>query len=132
MTPGARKHKMIRDSSIKIIKNYNNLDLDVYDKHITDFQRYSGEIFEHDDNIFPPMKVDPVDAAQAKLQRSLANEYQIIEKFLKGIEGENANITPNRINKLLKYLPPFQRDTVPQANIDAFTDRGALGWTFLA
>ena len=37
LTPGARKHQLIRDSSIKIIKNYNNLDLDVYDKHITDF-----------------------------------------------------------------------------------------------
>jgi len=44
---------MIKDASIKIIRNMNNLDLDNYDKYINDFHRFSSDMFEHGDAIFP-------------------------------------------------------------------------------
>ena len=86
----------------------NNLDLDNYDKYINDFHRFSSDMFEHGDSIFPPKKVDPLELERAKLTRSAANEYKITENFIKMTEGDKANLSPERINRVLKYLPPFK------------------------
>jgi len=99
---------MMRDASISIIRNSNNLELHNYDKYISDFHRFSSEIFDHSDHIFPPKRIEPAEVLRLKMFRSEANEYAITKNYLKLSEGEKANLSPDRINKILKYLPDFK------------------------
>jgi len=55
-----------------------------------------------------------------QMRRSTENEYRITEKHLKQMEGEEANLSPERIERILKKLPPFSTDTVDSDDIDAF------------
>ena len=54
------------------------------------------------------------------MRRSTQNEYKITEKYLKQMEGEAANLSPERIERILKKLPPFSTDTIDSDDIDAF------------
>ena len=108
LAPGLKKHQLMKDSSISIIRSSNNLELENYDKYISDFHRFSSDIFDHSDHIFPPKRLEPAEVLRLKMFRSSANEYKITENFLKMTEGEKANLSPDRINKILKRLPDFR------------------------
>ena len=43
---------LMREESVKILRENNNLDLRTYKPFIKEFYRYSGDMFVHDDNIF--------------------------------------------------------------------------------
>ena len=80
--------------------------------------------------MFPAKQRDPEEARRSRLQRTTANEYAITENFLKGEDGE-APVSPERIHRMLKALPPFKSDDIPQADIDDFQKKGLMGWNYL-
>ena len=43
---------LMREESVKILRENDNLDLRTYKPFIKEFYRYSGDMFEHDDHIF--------------------------------------------------------------------------------
>ena len=79
------------------MKNNNNLDLESYKPFIQDFHKYSGELFDFEQNIFPQKFKDPQDVMESKMRRSIKNEYDITEKHLKISEGQEADVSPERV-----------------------------------
>ena len=71
----------LRKESVKILKEHNNLDLDTYKPFMHEFQKFSGDIFDFENNIFQTKKTEkePVN----RLKRSTQNEYKFQQDFLK-------------------------------------------------
>ena len=80
---------MMRNESVKIIRKNDNLDLSSYKPFIHDFHRYSGHLFENDQNIF---KEQP---------RASSNE------------ANNKKQDPDHVDNALKPFPPSQSETIP-------------------
>ena len=73
-----------------------------YEPFIGEFQNYTLGAF-NDKTIFSTNKRDI-----SKLRRSSANEYDIIDKYLK--DKGSKKISPERVNSILKTYPPFKMD----------------------
>jgi len=41
------------------------------------------------------------------------------------------DVSPERINRLLKHLPPFRHDVVTPDDIDRFDRKGKIGWSYV-
>ena len=54
------------------------------------------------------------------MRRSTENEYRLTEKYLKSKEGDSADLSPTRINNLLKKVPPFSTDVIDLDDIEDF------------
>ena len=92
---------ILREESIKIMRQNDNLDLDKYKKYIGEFYKFSGDLFEFDSNIFQSKKKDPSEVLESKMRRSLENEYNLTTKELSR-KGKNPNsISPERVRKIL-------------------------------
>ena len=96
---------LMREESVKILRENDNLDLNTYKPFMQEFYKFSGDMFDFESNIFQAKKKDPTQMLEANLRRSLKNEYRLAEKDLKFQEGGAPS--PERINKLLKKYPPF-------------------------
>ena len=70
----------MREESMKIMKKNDNLDLDNYKQYMSDFQKFSGNLFDHDSNIFKVEQKDPTEILEMKMKRSIKNESQLIQK----------------------------------------------------
>ena len=119
----------MREESVKILRENDNLDLNTYKPFMQEFYRFSGDMFDFESNIFQAKKKDPTQILEDKMRRSLKNEYKLAEKDLKILEGGAPS--PERINKLLKKYPPFQQDNIPEEDIISFSKKGLIGWNFL-
>jgi cysteinyl-tRNA synthetase len=102
--------EQLRKESVKVLKHHDNLKLEDYKPFIHEFQRFSGDIFDFDNNIFQMKKSD--NEAVSKLKRSTANEYKNQIENLKVKEGETTDVSPDRINRILKKMPPFIADNL--------------------
>ena len=71
---------LMREESVKILRENDNLDLKTYKPFIKEFYRNSGHMFEFDDNIFKGVIKDQNEVAEEKLKRSLKNEYRSVSK----------------------------------------------------
>ena len=88
-------------------------------------------MFEFDDNIFKGVMKDPYEVAEEKLHRSLKNEKRHVSNDPKlAKEGESVP-SPERINNIMKKLPPFINDNIPAEDIKQFQKKGLIGWGFL-
>ena len=65
----------MREESLHIMKENDNLDLDTYKQYMDEFYKFSGDLFEFDHTIFQSKKRDPQEVQDSKLRRSQANEY---------------------------------------------------------
>ena len=65
------------------------------------------------------------------MRRSTQQEYQRTQKRLIQEEGAAVNLSPERINSILKKFPPFVSDAIPEEDIDTFQKKGEIGWNFL-
>ena len=115
-----------------MLRENNNLDLDSYKPFINDFHKFSGDIFDFDTNIFQEKFKDPAEVIANKLRRSTESEYAITEKYLRMMEGDTSNLSPERIHRILKKLPTFANDTIDADDIETFSGKGIKGWSFLA
>jgi len=52
----------------------------------------------------------------SKMRRSTENEYGITEKHLRVMEGTLADVSPERVQRILKKLPPFVATDVVDLN----------------
>jgi hypothetical protein len=93
-----------------------------------DFQNYSLDLFEHGDERIFQKKVAEHDAA---LRRSTEREYSLIESDLKTREGGATDVSPKRIHALMKKLPPFAHDAIPEEDLRHFREQSAKGWGYL-
>ena len=109
---------ILREESIKILRQNDNLDLDKYKQYIGEFYAYSGDIFEHDSNIFQAKKKDPTEILEMKLRRSLNNENDLVTRELGRKDARS--ISPEKIRNILNKLPPFPADVIPTDDIDSF------------
>lgn len=119
----------MREESVKILRENDNLDLSTYKPFMQEFYKFSGDMFDFESNIFQQKKKDPTQLLEANLRRSLKNEYRLVEKDHKF--QENGAPSPERINKLLKKYPPFQQDNVLEEDIMSFQKKGEIGWNFI-
>tara|TARA_B110000305_G_C19357416_1_gene597619 strand:+ start:417 stop:743 length:327 start_codon:yes stop_codon:yes gene_type:complete len=108
----------MREESVKILRENDNLDLNTYKPFMQEFYKFSGDMFDFESNIFQAKKKDPTQVKEDTLRRSLKNEYRLAEKELKIAEGGAPS--PERINKLLKQYPPFALDNIPDEDITSF------------
>jgi hypothetical protein len=106
--------------------------LESYKPFINDFFRYSGEIFDFDDHVFKQKFKSESEVRALQMRRSTENEYKLTEKHIRMSEGNGANLSPSRIERILKKLPPFSTDVIDLDDIESFQQKGTLGWTFLA
>lgn len=121
----------MREESVKILRENNNLDLKTYKPFIKEFYRYSGDMFEFDDNIFKGVVKDPIEVAEEKLKRSLKNEQRHVSNDPKLAKEGESGPSPERINNIMKKLPPFINDNIPADDITQFQKKGLIGWGFL-
>lgn len=121
----------MREESVKILRRNDNLDLKTYKRYIKEFYRYSGDLFEFDDNIFKGVVRDPSEVAEEKLKRSFKNEIRHISNDPKLAKEGESGPSPERINNEMKKLPPFVNDNIPEKDIDKFNEKGLIGWGFL-
>ena len=42
-----------------------------------------------------------------------------------------AGISPERINKMVKKLPPFRHDEYPEEDLEYFQQKSDIGWNYL-
>ena len=108
----------LRKESVKVLKDHNNLDLETYKPFMNDFHRFLGELFDFENNIFQTKKTD-MDSV-SRLKRCSKNEYKYQESALKVKEGDNTDLSPERINKILKKMPPFKADNLSDDFIKRF------------
>lgn len=98
-----------------------------------DFQNYSIDLFEHGDNrIFHGGKaLDPVEVHEYNMRRSTEREYRLIEGDLKRSEGGTTDVSPKRIHAIMKKLPPFAQDAIPEEDLEYFREQSAKGWGYI-
>ena len=53
-----------------------------------------------------------------------------MEKMLKQ-KLNSEDVSPERIQQAMKKYPPFLADTIPEEEIETFSKKGTLGWTYL-
>ena len=110
----------MREESVKILRENDNLDLKTYKPFIKEFYRNSGHMFEFDDNIFKGVIKDQNEVAEEKLKRSLKNEYRSVSKDPKLGKDGLSGPSPERIQNIMKKLPPFINDNIPEDHITTF------------
>jgi hypothetical protein len=108
----------VREESLAILKENDNLDLDTYKQYMHEFYKFSGDLFEFDHTIFQTKVRDPLEILDNKLRRSSLNEYELTEKQLsRKTAGDAGNSrgasSPERVRSILKKLPPFEGDIIP-------------------
>lgn len=120
-----------KQQSVQILRQHKNLNLDTYKPFIKDFHHFSNGFYQYESNIFQPMVKDSSEVLKAQLQRSEEKEFSIVVNNIKQKEGKAADLSPLRMQKILKRLPPFQNDTIPEIEIEEFQKKGSLGWSYL-
>lgn len=63
-----------------------------------------------------------MEALEANMRRSTQREYRLIEEDLRRNEGGGTDISPKRIHALMKKLPPFAQDAIPEEDLTYFHD----------
>ena len=103
----------VREESMQILRENDNLDLDTYKQYMNEFYKFSGDLFEFDHTIFQKKVRDPQEVIENRLRRSSANEYELTEKQLTRDAANKGSSSPERILGILKKLPPFEGDNIP-------------------
>lgn len=65
------------------------------------------------------------------MRRSTKEEYQRIREDIRVHGGTAADMSPERINRMLKKLPPFKHDEIPEEDLDYFSQKSEIGWSYL-
>lgn len=103
-----------------ILKENQNLDLSKYNPFLHEFQKYSSSLFDFgDNNIFKPKEKTNDEILKEKLSRSTRNEYQLTEKQLQAM-NKGSEISPEKIDLIMKKFPPFKGDAIPADEIENF------------
>ena len=43
----------------------------------------------------------------------------------------SSNRSADKLNKLIKYYPPFKNDEIPDETINFYDEKGEMGWRYL-
>lgn len=112
------------------MKQNDNLDLNNYKPFMNEFQKYSSNLFDFGDtNIFKPKEKPNEEILKDRLKRSTKNEYELIQKHFRLKAAED--LSPERLEQMMKKYPPFEADAIPEDQIDTFQTKGEQGWCYL-
>ena len=70
----------MKDNSLKILKEHDNLNLDKYKKHQNEFQKYNNEMFNV--NVFNSHSAHHDHDHQHKVKRNTKREYEVTKTML--------------------------------------------------